>query len=98
MKLAYAVKKEMGDKVKEIGIFTGIGKAREYAIKSLETSKSDNCSFSVTEFPLNKEVMGGILIVYFDKTDDEIFTREKNPVYSYGGIKKWARDYKKQKR
>ena len=79
-----------------IGAFLEPKKALKHAVEQINECTSRHLTFNIVECPINKSVKGGIVIYTVESFNvglSKIF--EINPIYSFGGIKKWVRDQHK---
>ena len=97
MKLMYCVQEQTpGTPLDIIGIFSDVKNALQCASDQINEGTSKHVEFNIVECPINKSLLGGIIIhtvKYYKESLSEII--DVNPIYTYGGIKKWASDQRK---
>ena len=100
MKIVYIVQEDSASSNQNvIGVFYDVKNALQCACNQINECTSKNLSFKIVEFPINKNIKGGI-VVYIVKSYHESLAEvlDVHPIYSFGGIKKWVNDQRKAAR
>lgn len=100
MKLVYFIQENTSNSNYNIhGVFNDIKKAFKAVIEKIGKSKT-KVSFKIIECPMDKNIEGGIVIYYVESnnTSDHVDVLKINPIYEFGGIKKWVNDQQKAAR
>jgi len=100
MKIVYIVQEgSVSSNQNVIGVFYDVKNALQCAFNQINECTSKNLSFKIVEFPINKNIKGGI-VVYIVESYHEGLAKvfEIHPIYTFGGIKKWINDQQKAAR
>jgi len=100
MKLVYVVQEDyVSSNRNVIGVFYDVKNALQCTFNQINECTSKVLSFKIVECPVNKSVKGGITIYKVESFKEGLSkVLEINPIYEYGGIKKWASDQIKAER